>query len=424
MRIGYCKLGRSMPLSPAKFAGVGGDQEPPILLNKLARRLPDHEFVVIGRNSGEEPSSVGLPSNITNPWTEWREEASAKMREADGDVTKIVHALDVITMSTWVDLDAVIVWAGQHGTSNSPLPVVGGGQLTNPQISFVNYGSYVVRGISVWRDQDPHGRQEMWLCPDPRNYLKCRDLKWPPPPIIGQFKWSKQEKHYRYDDPTDPGFFGCTWDEHNVWKATHTYGYDALELCGIPTTIEFSDEWEGRGRFGSIMNETRTGIKRSRLEVMKDWILPLQPDWVAGNWSPASQRKLGVIIEPIPWHTVFQTWQMTHATLAAPAVGTGWTTTKPWECFAAGTVCFFHPYYDTQDNVLGTPGFEALKQWLRVDSPETLRKRVDAVHSSRETFEWIVREQRRLFDQRMAELQCINEIERRLGVHSVKEEAL
>ena len=173
MRIGYAKLGRSMPLPPDKWGKVGGDNEPPMLLNRLARRMPNDDFILIGRNSGENPQSVGLPANVTNPWTEWR--ADIKAAASAASVHDTVQRLDEITIATWMSLDAIIVWAGQHGTSNSPIPMVNSGELTNPQFSFVNYGSYIVRGISAWRDVDPHARQEIWLCPDPRNYLKARD---------------------------------------------------------------------------------------------------------------------------------------------------------------------------------------------------------------------------------------------------------
>jgi hypothetical protein len=415
MKIGYAKIGRSMPLSPAGFGEVGGDNEPPVLLNKLARRMPEHEFVIIGRNSGEVPQDVGLPSNVTNPWTTWRPEVSAKMKEIGTDPVKTVQLLDEYTLAEWASLDAVIVWMGQHGTSNSPIPVVGGTELTNPQISFVNYASYVVRGISVWRDADPHNRQEIWLCPDPRNYLKCRDLKWPPPPIMCQFDWSKKEKHYRYGDPTDPGFFNATWAEDNVWQATHTYEYQELENVGIPTSTGIERGFADRTRFGVLINEARTGVKNSRVDVARQWIMPASPDWMAGKWSQPSIKKLGFTVAPIPWHTVFSTLGTVKSSFTTPSSGSGWATTKPWECFAVGTICFFHPGYDTQDHILGRPGFEELRRWLRVDTPESLKKRVDAVNSSEETWSWLAAEQRRLYDAAMLEQRCITEIMRRIG---------
>lgn len=417
MKVGYAKIGRSMPLPPSKFGEVGGDNEPPVLLNKLARRHPEHEFIIIGRNSGEEPLAVGLPDNVKNPWLDWREEAAAKTKEAAGSTPKVVAMLDELTMATWVDLDAVIVWAGQHGTSNTPIPIVGGTELTNPQISFVNYASYVVRGISVWRDRDPVARQEVWLCPDPRNYLKCRDLKWPPPPVVCQFTWQKQEKHYRYDDPCDPQFFNCTWDEHNVWKATHHYEYQELENVGIPSNLPHDVlDWSERKRFGILINEARTGVRDNRRDVLKQWVLPLGPDWIAGKWTPQSQGRLGLVIQPIPWYSVFETLQTIKSTFTTPSSGSGWATTKPWECFATGTICFFHPHYDSQDNILGRPGFEALKQWLRVDTPEMLRHRVDAVDSSRETYEALAQEQRRLYDEATVQQRAITVIEERTGM--------
>lgn len=425
MRIGYAKLGRSMALSPAKFAGVGGDQEPPILLNRLARRNPEHEFVLIGRNSEEDPVTIGLPDNVVNPWIDWRPELRAAIKGFSSPLTyeqkvTIVRTLDELTLASWVDLDAVIVWAGQHGTSNSPIPVIGGAKLTNPQDAFVQYASYVVRGISVWRDKDPHNRQEIWLNPDPRNFLKCRDLKWPPAPVLAQYDWKRKDKHYRYDDPTDPSFFGCTWDEPNVWKAEHEYIYSGLEIVGIPSTTECNTVWEGRDRFGSIMNETRAATvggtaADSRFLVMKDWVLPNRPSWIAGTWSQESQKKLGVQIRSIPWHTVFPTLNTVHATLASPAVGTGWATAKPWEAFACGTVVFFHPKYDTQNHVLGRPGFEHLAQWLRVDSPQQLARRLDAVHNDRDMWLWLINEQRRLFETAQAEAMCLTMIEERLN---------
>jgi len=385
-----------------------------MLLKRLAEQRPDDEFIIIGRNDGTPPTECGLPSNVVNPWTEWRGEMRGMMAKDEHNVTAVVNQLDLLTLATWVDLDAIIVWAGQHGTSNSPIPMIGGQGYTNPQLSFVNYGSYILRGISVWRDQDPHGRQEIWLCPDPRNYLKARDLKWPPPPILGQFNWKKQEKHYRYGDDTQPEFFGCEWAEPGVWLAQHEYIYSGLEIMGVPRSVPFNDQWEGRGRFGSVMNETRTGIKRSRLEVMQQWIIPMEPDFIHGTWSDGSKKKLGRDIEPVPWHLVSQKLHSVHCTMTAPAVGTGWVTAKPWESFAAGVVCFFHPQYDTQDLVLNRPGFEHLHDWLRVSNVTQLRKRVDAVHSSRETFEWLVREQRRLFDTAHEEALCMHMINERL----------
>jgi hypothetical protein len=402
-----------MPLAPDKWGQVGGDNEPPILLNKLARATPEHEFVIIGRNSGDDPQSIGLPTNVTNPWTQWRE---GGVQTTNGsDVLEVIAMLDELTMPTWQGLDAVIVWAGQHGTSNSPIPVVGGGEVTNPQISFVNYASYIVRGISAWRDQDPHGRREIWLCPDPRNYLKARDLKWPPPPVLGQSTYKKKEKHYRYGDPTEPGFFfGASWAEPDVWLAEHQYLYSGLELVGIPSTVPFNDVWEGRQRFGIIINETRGGMKWNRLDIMKQWVLPLSPDWVHGKWTPPSANKLGIIITPVAWTEVEQKMQTVRSTFTTPASGSNWATAKPWEAFAAGTVCFFHPRYDEQDNILNRPGFEVLHDWLRVGNPDELRSKVDAVNQDQATWLWLVHEQRRLFDQAAAEQQCLTMIKERL----------
>ena len=74
MKIAYGKIGRSYNLSFTKQSTLGGDIDVTRLLRRLAWKYPQHEFILLGRNSGERPMDLGYPSNVTNPWTVWREQ--------------------------------------------------------------------------------------------------------------------------------------------------------------------------------------------------------------------------------------------------------------------------------------------------------------------------------------------------------------
>lgn len=442
-RVGYAKLGRNMPLDPKNWGVVGGDDEPPLLLKTLALTYPDVEWVLVGRNSGERPEDVGLPSNVTNPWTELRNVVSSKLRAAR-DTNEKIAVYDEHTLDLFRNVDGLVIWTGQHGTSNSPIPVVGAGweSVTKPQEAFINYASYIIRGINAYRQVDPVNREEVWLCPDPRNYVKCRDLKWPPRhPVLGQFVFNRTDKHERYTDtrtPEECGFGDVVErvDDGHVWLARHKYMYSQLEICGIlpeHVNAEFSDDFHNRRRFGLFINEARAYVKHNRRDAFMDYVLPLNPDFVHGKWGKESQEMItalgGPTIEPAPADEYYDKLRSVKCTFTTPSSGSGWATTKIWQAFATGTVCFIHPEYDTQGHVVPTtaqcenpeappidPMERNLAAWLRVESPEQLHKRVEVVSSSYETWLWLVRAQRMLYDRACSERRIIRLIAERLGI--------
>jgi hypothetical protein len=59
-----------------------------------------------------------------------------------------------------------------------------------------------------------------------------------------------------------------------------------------------------------------------------------------------------------------------------PATATGWATAKPWECFAAGCICFKHPRYDDQRHIYGEHMPAELRTFLSVPHATALRERV------------------------------------------------
>ena len=70
-----------------------------------------------------------------------------------------------------------------------------------------------------------------------------------------------------------------------------------------------------------------------------------------------------------------------------------------------GTVCFFHPKYDEQDHILRQLQNEEipLYDWLRVKTPDDLKKRVEAVARNDDTYLWLATMQRRFLERVFAE---------------------
>lgn len=435
-----------MPLTLEKCGNLGGDVEMAAVAGEFARRHPGDEVVLIGRNTGEWPSDVGLPENVTNPWHANGKDWSTALRNmiaarglkgrvltpevqfAIGDVFDEIGIVDEIA-----SLDAIVLWVGQHGTTNYPIPKVGQrDMLTKPQDWSVWYASYLLRGINRWRDNDPWHNEEIYLNADARNYHKMRDLKWPlRHPILTQFEFTNNIKHERggddslYEEWHRGGYADYDGDPSEVWTAKVQNTYARLEVNGLrPGTpfgdlISFDDNYDRSGHFGLFINEARAIGVRPELQrktILRDWIIPMNPHFINGTWSNESLDELGIsrdAIRPASWSEYYPRLHSVLSTLTTPSSGSGWATAKPWEAFAAGTVCFFHPAYDTQDNILGDMP-EDVRSFLRVSSVQDLHSKISALRMDRVLWQWVIAAQRKHFDDALAELTYMKMIEERI----------
>lgn len=412
-----------MPLTLDKCANLGGDVEMVAVVKELALRHPDDMFLLLGRNTGESPSEVGLPQNVINPWREWGWAEQIRRR---GDAVRKRHAVntngsnltvqgqilmreifDDITLNTFRRCDGLVMWVGQHGSTNTPIPKINSTELTKPYDWCAYYASFILQGVNAFREGREDTHDVVWLNADARNTHKMRDLKHPlKNPILTQYTFNNTIKHEQYDG-TPP----ISSTVRNV--------YSRLEVNGLAPGTPFGDliRWNGEydrpHRFGMFINEARAiGVRQGmdRLSIMQEWVMPLEPDWLHGSWSPNSLATLGVDISPAPWDQYYPMLNNTRCTFTTPSSGSHWATAKPWEAFAGGTVCFFHPDYDGQDNILQDAEPE-LRDWLRVKSPRDLKIRVAAVNASPATFDWLITKQRQHFDNAMREKRYLRLIE-------------
>ncbi len=441
MIIGYGKVGRSWNVDPRKWSTLGGDADVWRTLWYLATRHPEHTFLLCGRNTCETPQDVGLPPNVVNPWTERQPELRRRfnaigVNHPDLSMDENRAACRVLfdmSSDLYLGCDQHIVWAGQMGTSSAPIRQVKRPDLfTKPHDSTCYYQSYMIYGLNAWRNEDPLGREEVWLCPDVRNYLKARDLRWPlRNSVISQYDQVRTTKYERFTDSRDYlesyGAIVKKVENGSVWVANTAYTYDALELTALPSPARIVMDTESeRKPFGMVVNENRKEVSRNRLGVMKEWVLGNFPDAeIWGKWSPKSQEEMGRDIEVCPYDQLYDTVSRYRCTLTTPASGSGWATSKPWESFLTGTICFFHPYYDNQGWIIPTREqtpdltdgpLKELARWLRPPTPDALRKAVNIVANDRDTWLYLADLQRRYVEATHAKMQVIEEIESRIGI--------
>ena len=409
MRIGIAKLGRSWCMDPKAASVVGGDIDVIRSVVRIGDRRPRDEIVLIGKNSGDDPMKIGYPDNVVNPWHgAWKMPsfpASAYGKEGSLDLVEAGLATfwESVNASGGLHFDAIIVWLGQHGSCSRMLPMVNTRwedcDYATPLQSMTNYARYLVEIINET------GVEPILLVPDPRNTYKMRDITRPfTRPALAQFNESRKVAYEQYGDTPPP------WVEHvgSCGVSRLDYVYAGVELCALdkPNKIELG----GDGRkhlFGLISNENKKEVTRPRLPLVKEWVIDNWADApIHGTWSEESQQALGRRVEPIPQHTMYDVLRQFTCTITLPASGSGWATAKPWECFAAGTVCFFHPQYDTQNHVLLNDAYEdvdigarrELNDFLRVGSPDELRVRVERIKKDKKLRAWLVDTQRRHFE--------------------------
>lgn len=438
-KIGYGKIGRSMPLTLEKCGTLGGDVEMVPVIKELALRHPEDEFYLLGRNTGENPIDVGLPKNIINPWTEWGPELRKQLNQRGfnhpnlniEEHKQVAQLIDDIIGSAFEELHGLVLWIGQHGTSNRPLPGIRKDGWTKPQDWCAYYSGFLMRGANRFRDSHPTAREEVYLNADARNYLKMRDLAWPLiNPVLTQYNFEHTMRHERENREDRDGSWINIFKhysnakiirEPNIWESTVQNVYSRLEINALkPGTpfgdlVQFNDEWEGRKHFGLFINEAAKNINQrvSRLTALKNWVIPMHPAFIHGTWSKESQNELGRVITPVEWEQYYPTLHSVRCTFTTPSSGSGYATTKPWEAFAAGTVCFFHPDYDTQDNILGDAD-PTLKKWLRVKNLEELQERVVMLNNEKDAWDYLVLAQKAHFDKAINELKYMQMIEERI----------
>lgn len=411
INIGYGKLGRAWCLDINAASTVGGDADVIRLLRRLAPTVTG-DVTLIGRCSKHEPSALRYPANVRNPWfgsNAWDIAPIGTINyKAPGQIERYIESFIKATRA--MRIDALVLWVGQHGSVTRGVPMIGqdwGGQLALPLVQTAIYCSYLVELCNT------RGIEPILLVPDPRNYLKLREFKKPfKRPFLAQWTGDRMLKHEQFNKwpkGAELSDYGPGFRDGSVWVSTAKYVYAGVELAALDEPRQITCTVDYGYDFGIIVNENKKEVTQPRLPLLRDWVLEHWPQTVVyGSWSDESQAELGRTITPVPVTQMYQTLRQFMATITFPASGSNWATAKPWECFAAGTVCFFHPRYDEQDNILMHERYNTgpknraelreLHAFLRISSREELWDKVAALKKDKKLHKRIVALQRQHFE--------------------------
>jgi hypothetical protein len=478
LRIAYGKLGRIVIFDQSKWK-MSGEAEATNLLYRLAERNPAIEWHVIGKSSGTPDPRY---PNIVRYWDESTPKSAWGVVPGGGGhmcnhcktpVTEYTYRLLCCGRSKSAteyeehlaqlapSLDGAVFHLGQHGTSHNFIPKVGRtwddqarDARVRPYVWAFNYGGYAVRALNALMDaHDGETGRMAWLCPDPRNYMNGRDVKWPTgldefEPVLAQYGCVLNGVHERWRDGRRPDHLGMDARiDGGTWRVQHHYRQSGLDMQMLP------DDWESwpgeafadRHPIGVVSTAAylpRRDFRRSAM--IADWVLSSFPSApIYGKWDDRSLADLpaGANIAANTPHDFAQLLGSLRTTVVLPptpagADGMKWCTAKPWQAFAARAVAFMLPPVDAQGWVIPAtrqvPGTRQvgvglwsarddwadedlhLASWLRPQSPAELQVRAHAASTSPATWEWLVTAQRRLLARRWELREIESSIEERL----------
>jgi hypothetical protein len=379
VRIAYGKLGRVTRLDAP--SNVGGDVEVINLLHRLVAE--GHEVDLVTRHAGTVPAGVGNQFDAAGAFAGFPV-INAETRNAicDGRRTRETLRYENALERAVRDLpryDAWLIWLGEHNGPSYPHSKKHGSGNVRPYGSRLNLVHPLVHVLNR------RGVRPIWLCPDPRNVLRTNNLRpdlvatAPDAPVLAQYDLVENR----------------AWSTGPVRnEARIEYAYAGIELLAVdhlpgPSAAPWVDD---RRPFGVMVNEGSLDDRPlARRNLVRPWVTDLGGELV-GTWRAATVDALGLPSpRTVPVTAVRETVASWVATVALPASAGGWATAKPWEAFAAGTVCLAHPAYDDQDHVYGWfPG--PIRRFLRPRTPSELNECVTALVTNdelrREVLAW------------------------------------
>lgn len=465
--------------------GFQGDAEKPNLLFRLAERNPDVDWIVIGHNDIPWLSR----GNIYNAWHDARNLA-AHMPPYEGGFYRTAFApYWTGKPSYWCSevsgfedqlvekiskLDGVVIHVGQHAPTQIRIPQAKNTwqeTFANPNLdgnkvydSMQSYCRYIIRGINAMGDVSLGKAPVVWLVPDPRNYLKARDVKWPmgTDDMLAQHQFIRSQRHERFGDYRSPealGFRGINLErlnevgEHELWSAQHRYRHADLELMILP------DSWEtllqrgfaDRVPVGIATTSTKASVLgegKRRSQFVREYLTDQFVDAeVYGKWDAASLADVpeGTVRDTTP-DEFYDVLNRFRVTLSLPIVDSDWSVAKPYQCWAAGAVCFYVAQVDAQGWTLPSrrqvPGTKLvgranatdlysvrddwtqndldLASWVRVENPEEFRKRAEFINTTESWWNWLVITQRNLLKRRWDAKLLEKTIERKLNIEHLE----
>lgn len=376
MRIGIGKIGKSVQFKNIKRVArtdkkmTAGGIDARVLFETLISKNPEHEFVLIGRSnysalSEDELADVNVNKNVTDFWDEFQ--SFKESYTGDNKFLELEYA--DYRLPKMPKLDAAVFLAG----GASRYSVVRGVNMSNLPLN-------VLEATKMYQGPVHYIMNEtmvpyIMLVTDPRCFPEPFGDVWNmPKKIISQFNETMKIKHRKaYDDITL--FEECIQTEYRGIESM--YCIDDVTKTKSAAENFFDDPVERDIRIALFLNEG----KPSRYNDVVNYVFAVDPTAnVYGQWN-ADLLAADDRFKAIPMSDLTHLFDRIKYTFCIP-IKKGWATGKFWEMTSLGIVPFFHPEYDTQNNI----GFP---EYLRVNSAAELKEKMDYLDDNPAEYEKI-----------------------------------
>jgi len=407
MNIALGKLARAINFDDSKWGIIGGDEMPRALFFNIARKYPEHNFYIIGRNnlgdfkkttspssnindflfgSPEElPNEIDVPSNLysiydelseftpinygTTDLLEWQTNwitNDLKKKNMKKDAPHIVNYFNfenkmLPEIMKRYKFDLAILIYGPISNYHIPhitqvmdksCPKEGYKNWNSPLAMLSNYAGQMIKIVNeqkcpvVCINEDPRYLSNTFL-KDMVNIEKV---------VLSQINVTMDRYYLNMTDPKSKS--------EDCFKTSidHVYAKPETIFLMEEEKIDFR-EMDKTNKF--IMTINGGG---DRYKIIRDWIFKHDDStMINGKWDEAdildAEYKNRFILTPIS-EMQPEMWNSRY-TLIAPMKNTKFVTQKFWKMIYYGIIPFMHPDYD-QDNLLQVPDV------LRPKTPEQM----------------------------------------------------
>lgn len=354
------KIGKSVKFNPNTWGAIGGDNEAPELIRKMAELNPDDTFIIIGRNDVDKHrKELKLPLNLRDVY----EGATAEQRK---DVNYIVDRL------SGVSIDGCFMLSGPTANCNIPNKSWKRTDLKNGKKEYAKsletFANYVA---PVYQYLNESNIPWVMIANDPRYIDQGNDLMNQPKKILSQ-----------YDETIEMQTFD-NWVDQNYVKNKIQSVYAGMEkifLIGkkIPQSMTKTTT------FMMVLNEGNNGVK-SRYPMLKEYVLDSMQDVaIYGKWDEATVGNDQRFKGPKKFEELQTELPNVKYTLIIP-IKPGWVTAKWVEMISNGIIPFFHPTYDEQKHC-------KVPDFIRLSKPSDLGQKIAELESNPELYNKILSE--------------------------------
>jgi len=360
------KFGKSILFNEEKWGMIGGDAQPKLFYLWLAETYPEHNFYMIGKNDIKQYKKKNIqppiPDNLIDLWDDCIPKEMPRHQLSERVDAPITWPW-MLEKVKKLNIDCGLFFGGPTGCVNIPetcYKLNGTGDIAKVLYMFVCYVApmnHVLNSLKI-----PYTRilEDPKYAPD-----RARDLFHRDKFTLAQYNVTKIAKTIK------------SYEENDIIIEQEC----KFVYSGVENIFLLGEKKEDFRKYKKdidmlvIMNEGR-----GRGPAVEEWVLSNYPDAiVSGKWSKEWQDKYPKNIIQTPMHDMLDLVKRTKYTYITPILK-NWVTSKWSKMAHYGILPFFDPTYDTQGHVKIDP-------YLRVNSPEEMKEKIDFLNKNPKEYE-------------------------------------